>query len=328
MKKYMILFSVTITLLIILGGVDNKVRSVPMVSVVRIVQTEEEIVVHASGKIEEANVADITSQIPLAAKNVYVKVGDNIRKGEILARIDPEKTAELLNDLYGGTLSALPAADIWSESLITAIMSNRELIPRTITSPVNGTVSQVHLSKNKLSTVGMPLVSVSTGGERFVRVQIKESEIAAIKVGQTVRLTGESFSKSYNGVVKQIADTAVQTVGGEAAVEVTIFAKNADADFRPGMTAAAEIIVDTLHKAVLVPYEAVRIDENCLAYVLCYQDHVATKRVITIDQDTVDGYIVREGLREGELILKNGTDAEAGAYVCISSIEKDREGKA
>ncbi len=100
-------------------------------------------------------------------------------------------------------------------------------------------------------------------------VQVSEVDINSIAVGQPVTLTFDAIlGKTYNGKVIEVAQ-AGDVVQGAVNFTVTVELTDADAQVKPGMTAAVNIIVQQLTDVLLVPNRAVRlINDQRVVYVL------------------------------------------------------------
>lgn len=314
MKKYMILLILTGMTMGLLQGVNQYVHSIPIAAVFTAVEADTKRFIKCVGTIEEEGVEELHTDFPLCARSIFVKVGERVKKGELIAVIDQEKTVELLSEAYGASLGVLSSTGVSPEVLLGIINEQEETIPKRVYAPVAGVVTELNLDKDQLSSAKMPIVSISTGGTRYVLLQIPESDIAAVKEGQNVLLTGAGFEKEYNGVVERIADKAVSN-NGEPTIEVRVQVLEYDTDFRTGLTAEAKIEIETISNAVVIPHESVLIDEACNEYVMIYKNGKVEKQEITVKCEVHDGYVVDEGIERGDVILKENSMIRIGSRV-------------
>ncbi|GIW38583.1 MAG: hypothetical protein KatS3mg075_064 [Meiothermus sp.] len=127
-------------------------------------------------------------------------------------------------------------------------------------------------------------------------VQIDESEIAKVRVGQKVEVTLDAFSnETFEGVVTAISPSA-RIQQNIAVFYVTVNVPNPERKLRPGMTAEGEIIAEEIPEALTIPKRAVQTVRN-RAYVDVLQPDGSkeTVRVVLGPDDGVN-QVVLEGL--------------------------------
>jgi len=101
---------------------------------------------------------------------------------------------------------------------------------------------------------------VSDMGEILATVDVDETRVTQVKLGQTARVVVDAVgdAKPYSGRVLEIAGSAVQRAGQQTQVfEVKIALDTIDAKLRPGMTAKARIETERLDHAIAIPIQAV-----------------------------------------------------------------------
>jgi len=152
--------------------------------------------------------------------------------------------------------------------------AEEELANATIKAPIRATVltRDVELGSpvSSILNLGANATLVMTLGdiERvFVRGKVDEADIGRVRLGQTARITAESFpDRAFEGRVTQISPIGVEKDNVTTfAVEVSI--DNAAKDLKANMTANAEIILDQYPDSVLIPEAAVIYDEKRNAFV-------------------------------------------------------------
>jgi HlyD family secretion protein len=143
----------------------------------------------------------------------------------------------------------------------------------------------------------------------YVDVDLSEVDINQIKAGQDAALTFDAIlGKEYHGKVVEVSQvgTAIQDV---VDFTVTIELTDADADVKPGMTAAVNIVSRQLADVLMVPNRAVRIvDGSQTVYIL--KDGQIMPVTITLGASSDVASEVLEGeLQVGDAIVLNPPDA-------------------
>ena len=79
-----------------------------------------------------------------------------------------------------------------------------------IINPIKGTVLAKYAEPNEITAFGKPLYKIADISEMTLRVYVSETQLAQIKVGQTVtvKIDAEKEMKSYPGTISWIASTA------------------------------------------------------------------------------------------------------------------------
>ncbi len=144
-----------------------------------------------------------------------------------------------------------------------------------------------------------------------VKLQIHEADINKIKVGQTVRVTMDS----YPGLVLEGSVTKIATIanasrrgtGSSAAVkkfDVLVTLKGSDGpELKPGVSAKAVIHVADLEDAVYVPLQAVFFEEGKPFCHVSLDDGGHEKRPVTVGLSNDNFIVIEDGLEPGDRVL-------------------------
>ena len=87
---------------------------------------------------------------------------------------------------------------------------NDQIQKSKIINPIKGTVLAKYAEPNEVTAFGKPLYKIADISEMTLRVYVSETQLAKIKVGQTVtvKIDAEKEMKSYPGTISWIASTA------------------------------------------------------------------------------------------------------------------------
>jgi HlyD family secretion protein len=138
----------------------------------------------------------------------------------------------------------------------------------TITAPMAGLVTRLTVKEGEsaiMGTINNPgtvLAVISDLGLLEARVQVDETEVVKVAVGQLAKIEIDAFpDTSFVGHVSEIGNSPILTGGGtgQQAVdfEVKIALDNRVPDVRPGLTAKAEIRTAERKQVVAAPMGAV-----------------------------------------------------------------------
>ena len=172
--------------------------------------------------------------------------------------------AEAQRDLLvaGPTAAQLVAAEAQLAQAGVAVASARlALAEAELTSAAAGLVARVDVTAGQWVAPAAPVIVVIDDGDYRVEVDVDETDIGALQVGQEVLLTLDAFlGRQLTGRVVAIAPTAtldlgIVTYGVAVAIDPT------DLPLRVGLTANAEIIRGSRENVLLVPNLAITVTE-------------------------------------------------------------------
>ena len=198
--------------------------------------------------VAEADLLDAKARL-LEAERVWQRIADGVSLADLAlleAQLaDAQREYERVRD--GPTAQDIAAA----QARVTAAQGALE--KAQLLAPFDGTITDVISKPNDLVSPGTPAFRLDDLSSLSVDVGISEIDINLIEVGQPVILTFDAIlARQYNGRVVEVSpvgSTSLGIVDFMVKVELT----DADADVRPGMTAAVEIIIKQTGEALRVP---------------------------------------------------------------------------
>jgi len=163
---------------------------------------------------------------------------------------------------------------------------------------------------------GQTILTIPDLSAMQVLVQVHEADIYKIAEGQTVVVTVDSRKgESFPGKITEVASVAASNNWSDETnksfkVEVTL--DTTPPDLRAGVTAKAEIQIETLEDVVYVPIHAiVPQGGKHLAFVI--ENGAVVEREVKIGKNNADHVQILEGLKEGEEVLLYDPRSEGAA---------------
>lgn len=131
-----------------------------------------------------------------------------------------------------------------------------------IRSPISGVVldRKVEPGQTVAASFQTPvLFSIAEDLKRMeLRVAVDEADVGQVRVAQPATFSVDAFPRrTFNATVAQIRQ-APKTVEGVVTYETVLLVDNSDLALMPGMTATAQIIVNSFENILLVPNAALR----------------------------------------------------------------------
>jgi len=152
-----------------------------------------------------------------------------------------------------------------------------------------------------------PILTIPDMREMVVKVNIHESAVQRVTVGQSVKVSIDAFpDAALTGVVTKVAvvaDSANMFMNPDLKVYPTTIKIDGTHEWlRPGMSSEVEILVDSLKDIVYVPIQAVTyFDETRVVYVS--NGGRPERREVEVGRFSEQFIEIAGGLREGEEVL-------------------------
>lgn len=208
-----------------------------------------------------------------------------------------------------------PSADDLAAAQAAVDAAQSTLNEVSLTAPFSGTVTEVDVLPNDLVSAGTAGFRIDDLSSLYIDVVASEVDINNIQIGQPVQLTFDAVpSKTYNGKVTAIGEVGTSSQG-VVNFPVTLQITNADAQVKPGMTAAVSIVVAQHNNVLLVPNQAVRAFGNQHTVTVLYQGQLIPVQVTVGITNNTTTEITGGQLREGDTVVLNApVSASNGSF--------------
>jgi RND family efflux transporter MFP subunit len=270
-----------------------------------------------------------------------VDVGARVKKGQIIARLDPADTrlnataaladvhaaeadyalaeAEVARQrqLFTKKFISASALDIREAQLKTARarleqvkaqahVSGNQSQYADLTADRDGVVTLIHAEPGQVVESGEAVVSIADTKATDVLVAVPESRMAEVKLNAAVVIKmWADQQKTYTGVVREIAPSADSST---RAFNVRITLNDADESVKPGMTAGVKFDhpADQQTAEFLIPASALTEINGKKTVWVIDADNKAQPRVVIAGLYREDGVLISDGLQAGEKIAIAG----------------------
>lgn len=298
-----------------------------------------------SGTAQAGQESQLSFRVSGSVQSVAVSVGQNVRQGQLIARLDPtdldlqlqqsqaslaqaeaavrkaEADYERIRGLYenqNAAKSDLDAARAQAESARAQVKaaeqgverSRRQLSYARLNAPVDGAIAAVRVEENENVRAGQAIAVLTSGSQPEVEVGMPEVLISQVVPGARVDVTVDALPGDIlTGVVTEVG---VAAMGNASTFPVVVRLDTEQKTIRSGMAANVTFRFDPEDDAerIFIPPVAVGEDrESRFVFILkASADDLATteRRSVTIGDLTPDGIEVIEGLTDGEFIVTAG----------------------
>ncbi|MEO6070189.1 MAG: efflux RND transporter periplasmic adaptor subunit [Chitinophagaceae bacterium] len=260
---------------------------------------------------------------------LYVKQGDNVRKGQVLARLDAqiirqqmepikvqlsaaEDTYRRTKNLWDqgiGTYQQVLTAQTQVESLRKQIgIIQKQVGLMTVTAPTSGVADLVNVRVGEMfvgtSAAGPQIRIVNTGNLKIV-AEVPENYLGRIGEGSNLRITLPNLNKTFEVKVKvagKTIDPGKRTFYVEAPIP-------SSPDLKPNQIANVQVQDYAKDNTIAIPVNTLQNDEKGKFVMIAVNEGgklIARKRPIVVGELYHDKLEVKSGLQGGENLITDG----------------------
>jgi RND family efflux transporter MFP subunit len=262
-------------------------------------------------------------------RNVLVKEGDKIKKGQLLAILDlteinaqvaqarhghekAQRDFQRVSNLYKdsvATLEQLQNAETGlavAKEQLDAATFNRSF--SEIHAPANGFVLRKFVNAGQVVGVGDPIVTTNgaADGKWILKAGISDRQWASVKIGNKAKVKVDAFpNQTFDAVLSRKSETSDPHTG---AFTLELKLSPEKAKLASGMFASAELGYGETASSWSVPYEAVLDASDDEGFVFITNDNkTAIKQPVTIE--SFDGKSIRisAGLEDARALIISGS---------------------
>ena len=169
-----------------------------------------------------------------------------------------------------------------------------------VRAPFAGLVAERAVSVGDYVTKGMRVATVVSVDPLRVELTVPEQAVAAIKVGQRVRLTVDAYPNEEFLATIKFVSPALRV--DQRALTVEAVANNRDGRLKPGLFATALIRQGEPAPALTVAEGAIEtISGTSRVYVI--KDGRAEERIVTVGEKVGEHVEITSGLSKGDLVV-------------------------
>ncbi|MHB0937963.1 MAG: efflux RND transporter periplasmic adaptor subunit [Armatimonadota bacterium] len=204
----------------------------------------------------------------------------------------------------------------------TVSNARTQLSYTTIVAPRDGIVMKKYIDPGSIVTAGrssiggtgagVALIDLADISRMFVLVNVDETDIASISLGQEVDVTIDAYTnKLFTGRVTKIAPQTV-TEQNVTTVPVTVEIETPDQRLKPGMNATCDFITGRRKDVLIVPNSAITEGDNRRITVTVIENGKQVARRVEAGLADNDHTEIISGLKEGEEIVMQTVKPQNG----------------
>lgn len=282
--------------------------------------------VQTQGMVQSEDNILVSAESMGVVTSVFVKEGQSVRRGEVLAQIDNKMILRSIEEVKSGLQLATTIYEkqknLWDQKIGTEVQflqakNNKESLEKKlatlneqldmarIKSPINGTVEQVNVKIGQNAAPGAPAFRVINTMDLKIVASVSEAYVTSIKDGDKVKVSFPALGKDIEARVTFVGRN-INPLSRSFPIEINLPSLP---DLRPSMTAVLRVIFNTETQALCVPINVVQeVNGKKIVYVaeMDGQQLVARRKEIEVGGVYDNLAEVKNGLKPGDKIITVG----------------------
>lgn len=263
--------------------------------------------------------------------HIYVKEGQNVKKGTQLAQIDDaglrnkleqlkiqlnlskityERQQRLWNKNIGSEMQLLQAKTTYLSQLESITQLKKQLLKTQIRAPFSGTIDEIIANTGSNLIPGQtPVFRVVNLNNMYVEASIPERYISEIKLTTEAIVEIPVLRKTYSTQIRQIGNF-INPNNRSFRVEAPLV--NSQNNIKPNLTCKLKIKDYSNPNALMIPLGVIKENSKGDKYIFKLEAlnkegvFITKKTFIELGKKSIDKVEVTKGIKLGELILNEG----------------------
>ena len=315
---------------IVIAQLDDNTK-IPLITTFKLENSDFKHFLELQGNVTTKNLLTIYPEYSGVLTNVYVKEGQKVQKGQVLAKIDDgglsqqlsqlkiqeelakttfERQQRLWDQKIGSEMQYLQAKSNY-EAQNQAIAQLEQQVAKTIVkAPFSGTIDDVFTEQGSVVMPGQSqLMRIVNLSNMYIETDVPEKYVSNISKGKKVEVEFPVLGKKIDSKVRQVGDF-INPNNRTFKVEISI--PNKERSIKPNLTAKLRINDYSNENALLIPQGIISENASGEQYIYIIKDKVeggeATAEKVIIETGLTQGdYIeVIKGLESGTEIIQEG----------------------
>ena len=283
--------------------------------------------VEIQGRVDAKNNLFVSPQMGGAITNLYVKEGDYVKQGQVLATIDNSILKQSLQeiDVQLGTAKIFydKQKSLWDQKIGTEVQfiqakANVEALEKRLATlqtqtamtkviaPLSGFVDEVRMKAGEMAAPGLGIVRIVNSDNLKVVAQVADTYASTIRQGDVVNIKFPDLGKETTAKLTFVGQT-VNPASRTFTVEASI--SKIDPQLKPNMTAVMNINDQAKGNAIIINQNYIQHTElGDIVYIAVTEGakKVARSRKVATGV-TYNGDIeITSGLQSGDMLITQG----------------------
>jgi membrane fusion protein, multidrug efflux system len=298
--------------------------------------------VEASGSVEPVKEAFISPEIGGQISAIFVKEGDRVQKGQLLARLNTQVTQKAVDEIKTSLRLATDLFErqnrLWEQKIGSEMQfleaknnkenlenklatMNAQLEMSNLTSPISGEVEKVNQKNGEMASPGFSMIHIVSLDEVYVKANVSEAFLPFIKKGDDILLEFPSYPDFK---MKLPVDRVGSLINPQnRTFEVQVKLNNRDGKIKPNMMAVLRVNDYANPSALVIPSKLLKEDlKGKYVYIAenASPELVARKIYVSPGKSYLGKSEILSGLKAGDRVILDGFNRVSdGSYLNVKA---------
>ncbi len=288
---------------------------IPLITTFKLETSNFKHFLELQGNVTTKNLLMIYPEYSGVLTNVYVKEGQKVQKGAVLAKIDDgglsqqlaqlkiqselakttfERQQRLWDQKIGSEMQYLQAKSNYLAQDQAIAQLEQQVAKTIVRAPFSGTIDDVFTEQGSVVMPGQTeLMRIVNLNNMYIETDVPEKYVASITRGKKVEVEFPILGKKVDSKVRQVGDF-INPSNRTFKVEISV--PNKEKAIKPNLTAKLRINDYSNESALLIPQGIISENANGEQYIYVIKDKVGS------DKATAEKRIIQTGLTQGDYI--------------------------
>ncbi len=305
-------------------------QKIPLVTTITVKDTLFNHYIELQGNVQTKQNLVLTPEFNGILSNVYVKEGQAVNKGQLLARVDDgglsqqlgqlevqrdlakttfERQERLWEQKIGSEIQYLQAKTNYEAQQKAIAQLNKSIAKTAIRAPFSGIIDDVITEKGSVVGAGQTSIfRIVSLNKMYVKADVPERYISTVKKGTDVNVHFPVLGKNLVSKIRQ-AGNFINPGSRTYSIEIPV--SNQDKSIKPNLTAKLFINDYSSNNAILIPQSLISENAEGAQYVYVISKNgksktIATQKTITTGKIQGDLIEIKDGLATNDIIIEEG----------------------
>ena len=322
----------------------NKDKNTPLITTFKVQEEAFTHYIELQGNVQTKQNVLVYPEVPGILKEVLVKEGQQVKKGQLLAIIDDgglaqqvllsqtneqlakttfERQKRLWNEKIGSEIQFLQAKASYTSQKNTTNQLKQQLKKFTVYATFSGLIDDIFKEKGTVVAPGQrsELFRVINLSNMYIETDVPENYITSITKGKKVEVNFPILGKIVNSKIRQVGNFINPS---NRSFKIEIGVPNQDLEIKPNLTAKLKLNDYTNTKAILIPQSIISENAEGQQFIYVVKDKrennlaIAERLVIETGKTQGDFIEVTKNLNtDTEIILEGARSVNNGQAVKV-----------
>lgn len=312
-------------------AVLDTTKKIPLITTFTAVQDVFNHYLELQGNVQTKKNIIIHPEMSGILQNVYVKEGEKVSKGQILAKVDDgglsqqvtqlqiqadlakttfERQERLWKQKIGSEIQYLQAKSSYEAQQEMVSQLNSQLAKTNVRAPFSGIIDDVISEQGSVVSTGQSqLMRIMNLNDMYIETDVPESYLKNVTVNKNVQIEFPVLGKTIDAKIRQTGNF-INPANRTFKIEIAI--PNKDKSIKPNLTAKLKINDYTNENALLIPQSIISENANGEQYIYVIKNKnennegIAELVIIQTGETQGDVIEVIKGIENGAEIVQEG----------------------